>query len=144
MIAVDSNILVYAQREDSHFNTKAKAAVTDLAEGNRPWAIPWPCIHEFLTIVTHPRIYTPPTSLENALLQVECWIESPGLELIGESGDYWPVLKGILSKGKITGPRIHDAKIMAVCLQNGVKTLWSADRDFSRVEGLEIRNPLIG
>lgn len=143
MIAVDSNILIYAQRKDSPFYEAADRELTKLAEGGQIWAIPWPCLHEFLTIVTHPRIYTLPTPLEDALLQVECWLESPRLELIGESGDYWPVLKDLLQKGKIVGPRIHDAKIIAVCKQNGVKILWSADRDFTRVEGLEIKNPLI-
>lgn len=143
MIAVDSNILVYAHRRDSPFHEAADRELTQLSEGGSVWAIPWPCLHEFLGVVTHPRIYDPPTPLPEALIQVECWLESPRLELIGESGDYWPVLKSLLEKGKITGPRIHDARIMAVCLQNGVKTLWSADRDFTRMGGIEIRNPLI-
>ncbi len=143
MIAIDTNILVYSQREDSHFHFNAKAAITELAQGSQLWAIPWPCLHEFLTVVSHPRIYNPPTPLEDALHQIDRWLESPHLEFIGESGDYWPVLKEILKKGNITGPRIHDAKIVAICLQNGVKTLWSADRDFTRAEGLEIINPLI-
>lgn len=143
MIAVDSNILIYAHRKDSPFYEAADRELTKLVEGGRVWAIPWPCLHEFLAIVTHPRIYTPPTPLEDALIQVEYWMESPRLEMIGESGDYWPVLKELLQKGKITGPRIHDAKIIAACLQNGVKTLWSADRDFVRLKGLDIQNPLL-
>lgn len=143
MIAIDSNILVYGHRRDSPFHEAADRELTQLAEGGRIWAIPWPCLHEFVAVVTHPRIYDPPTPLPEALSQVECWLASPRLELIGESGDYWPVLKGLLEKGKITGPRIHDARIMAICLQNGVKTLWSTDRDFTRMEGIEIRNPLI-
>jgi hypothetical protein len=143
MIAVDTNILVYAQREESPFHSPAKKVVTDLAEGSQLWAIPWPCLHEFIVVITHPRIYTPSTPLDDVLKQIDYWLESPHLVLIGESGDYWPGFKELLRKGRITGPRIHDAKIMAVCLQNGVKTLWSADRDFTRMEGLEIRNPLI-
>lgn len=61
MIAVDSNVLVYAHREDSSWYEHANACLVRLAEGRAPWAIPWPCIHEFLAIVTHPRIYNPPT-----------------------------------------------------------------------------------
>lgn len=143
MIAIDSNILVYAHRQDSPFYQKADEAVARLAEEKRAWSVPWPCLYEFLAVVTHPKIYNPPTPLEDALQQVENWLESPHLEVIGESGDYWPVIKRILQKGKITGPRIHDAKIVAICLQNGVKTLWSADRDFTRAGGLEIMNPLL-
>ncbi len=143
MIALDTNILVYSQREDSPFHLQAKKAITGLVEESRAWAIPWPCLHEFLAVLTHPRIFSPPTPLEDALQQVDNWFESPHLELIGESGDYWPVIKQILLKGKITGPRIHDAKIIAICQQNGVKTLWSADRDFTRAAGIEIVNPLL-
>ncbi len=71
MIAVDTNILVYAHREDSLFHAAASRQVTALAEGRVPWAIPWPCLHEFLAIVTHPRIYDPPTPLPSALHQVD-------------------------------------------------------------------------
>lgn len=63
MIALDTNVLVYAHLTDSPFHESALAAVTQLAEGNAPWSIPWPCIHEFFAIVTHPRIYNPPTPL---------------------------------------------------------------------------------
>ena len=71
MIAVDTNILVYAHREDSPWHEVAARQVTFLAEGHTPWAIPWSCVHEFLAIVTHPRIYAPPTPLSLALDQVE-------------------------------------------------------------------------
>ena len=79
MIAVDTNLLVYAHREDSSFYEAAYSCILELAEGHASWAIPWPCIHEFLAIVTHPRIYAPPTPLEKAIDQVEAWIESPRL-----------------------------------------------------------------
>jgi uncharacterized protein len=56
VIAVDTNILVYAHRQDSPFHKAAFRRVAELAEGPATWAIPWPCVHEFLAIVTHPRI----------------------------------------------------------------------------------------
>jgi len=93
--------------------------------------------------VTHPRIYKTPTPLDAALTQIEAWLESPTLHLIGELGDYWPILKALARQGKIIGPRIHDARIAALCLQNNVSLLWSSDRDFSRMEGLKVENPLV-
>lgn len=66
MIAVDTNLLVYAHREDSPWHGAADAAVRRLAEGREAWAIPWACIHEFLGIVTRPGIYDPPTPLKTA------------------------------------------------------------------------------
>jgi len=72
LIAVDSNILVYAHREDTPWHQAADTRGMTLAEIRSPWAIPWPCLHEFLAIVTHPRFYNPPTPLPTALDQVEC------------------------------------------------------------------------
>ncbi len=143
MIAVDTNILVYAHREDSEFHKRADEILTDLANGHQTWAIPWPCIHEFLGIVTYPKIFKMTTPLDLALEEVECWMECPYLSLIGEEKDYWPVLKSVLRSGKIVGPKIHDAKIAAICVQNNVKVFWSADRDFSRMQGLKVENPLL-
>ncbi|MDP2969464.1 MAG: PIN domain-containing protein, partial [Deltaproteobacteria bacterium] len=104
----------------------------------------WPCIHEFLAIVTHPRIYTPPTPLEKALDQVEAWLESPSLVLLSESEDYWQQLRSMLQSGRVSGPQVHDARIAALCQQHGVSELWTIDRDFGRFPGLTVKNPLIG
>ena len=144
MIAVDANILVYSHREDSAFHKPALATIISLAESDALWAIPWPAIHEFLAIVTHPRIYTPSTPMEDALLQVESWIACPSLSLIGESGQiYFQYLAQLLKASRATGARVHDARIAAICLSHGVDELLSADRDFSRFPGLKIRNPLV-
>jgi len=143
VIAVDTNILVYAHRADSPFHDAAQAAVAGLAEGSTLWAIPWPCIHEFLAITTHPRIYKPPTSLELAIDQVDAWMESPTLRLLGEADAHWPVLKMLATRGRIAGPQVHDARIAALCSAHGVRALWSADRDFSRFPGLAAVNPLV-
>ena len=144
MIAVDTNILVYAHREDSPFHAAAIERLTELAEGPATWAIPWPCLHEFLSIVTHPRIYVPPSPLTRALEQVDAWLGSPTLALLAESASHWPTLRALLVAGRVTGPRVHDGRVAALCRQHGVRELWSADRDFSRFAGLAVVNPLIG
>lgn len=144
MIAVATSILVYAHREDSPFHDIAPKRVAELAEGTAPWSVPWPCVHEFLAIVTHPRIYAPPTPLERALDQVDAWINSPSLVLLAESTDHWPTLRELLAAGRIAGARVHDARIAALCWQHGVRELWSADRDFSRFADITIVNPLVG
>jgi hypothetical protein len=143
MIAIDSNILVYSHREDSPWHDAAYRCVTQLAESNSPWAIPWPCIHEFLSIVTHPRIYSPPSPLKIALDQVDAWLESPSLHLLSETGEHWEFLRSMLKSGRITGPVVHDARVAAMCAQHGVTELWTVDRDFSRFPKLKVRNPLI-
>jgi len=143
VIAVDTNILVYAHREDSEWHAVAYAKLGELAEGRGAWAIPWPCVHEFLAIVTHPRIFSPPTPLATAIDQVGAWFDSPSLVLVAESDAHWRTLRETLVNGKITGAQVHDARIAALCLQHGVKELWSADRDFGRFPDLTVVNPLV-
>lgn len=144
MIAVDTNILVYAHREDAQWHDVAYDRLTGLAQGRTPWAIPWPCLHEFLAIVTHPRIYSPPTPMDTAIDQVDAWLESPSLTLLAESEGYWPDLRTTLREGRIVGPLVHDGRVAALCRLHGVRELWSVDRDFGRFPWLTARNPLVG
>lgn len=143
MIAVDSNILIYAHRKDAEWHAPAREKLAGLAQGRGAWAMPWPCIHEFLSIVTHPRIFSPPTPLAAAIDQVEAWLESPSLVLLTESDAHWRTLRETLIGGRIAGAQVHDARIAALCLQHGVKELWSADRDFGRFPSLAVVNPLV-
>ena len=144
MIAVDTNILVYAHREDAPWHDAAYAKIAEVAEGRAPWAIPWPCLHEFLAITTHQRIYSPPTPLAAAIDQVEAWLESPSLVLLSETEGYWPEFRFALEQGRIAGPLVHDARVAAICRDHGVRELWTADRDFGRFPSLTVRNPLVG
>ncbi len=143
MIAVDTNILVYAHRADSAWHAPAVTAVAELANGSAAWAIPWPCVHEFLAVVTHPRIFRPPTPLGRACDQLDAWFESPSLTLLGESPSYWTTFRALALRGKVAGPLVHDGRVAALCLEHGVSALWSADRDFGRFAGLAVRNPLV-
>ena len=143
MIGVDTNILVYAHRKDSPWHDPARKAIKEIAEGQARWALPWACVHEFIAIVTHPRIYKPPSTLEEALDQVSAWLESPSVETVGEDFGYWTVLERLLRDGKVKGPRVHDARVAAVCLFHGVRELWTADRDFGSFSQLGTRNPLL-
>ncbi len=143
MIALDTNILVYAHRRDSRWHTPAARTLETLANGRHAWAIPWPCVHEFYAIVTHPRIYAPATTPSQALAQLRAWRESPGLILLSEDEAYWPSFESVVDHSRITGGAIHDARVAALCLRHGVQELLTADRDFSRFPTLATRNPLI-
>jgi uncharacterized protein len=140
VIAVDTNVLIAAHRVDSPFHDRAIGALSGLT--GRNWAIPWPCLHEFLAIVTHPKIFAPPTPLDEALTAVSTWLDAPMLVLWSEGPAYWEELSALLAGAKVSGPRIHDARIAALCLENGVEELWTADRDFSRFPKLRTKNPL--
>lgn len=143
MIAIDTNLLVYAHREDSEWHVAAKSCLVDLANSGRPWAIAWSSVHEFLAVVTHPRIYSPPTPQTTAFESINAWLGSPDLHLLHEGPGYLDKLERLCVQGRIGGGRIHDARIAAICLNHRVAELWTADRDFSLFPGLRTRNPLI-
>lgn len=143
MIALDTNILVYAHRRDAEWHRPAADLIKSLAEGINQWAIAWPSIHEFLAIVTHRKIYAPPSTLEQAVSQVDAWLASPSIVLLSESDNHWSTLQSLLTKGQVNGPLVHDARIAALCLTHGVTELLTADRDFSRFPALSTRNPLL-
>lgn len=143
MIAVDTNVLVYAHRQDAYLHQEAAGRVRELAENPAPWALLWPCLHEFYSIATHRRIYDPPSSREQAIEQISAWLESPSAVLLSEGETHWAALSALLRQGKITGPLVHDARIAALCLSHGVTELWTADRDFGRFPRLKAVNPLV-
>jgi uncharacterized protein len=144
VIALDTNLLVYAHRSDSPFHGAARTAVESLATSRGPWAIPWPCAHEFFAIVTHPRIYRTPTPAQTALEQLRALRSLARLTFIGETDDHFDRLESLALAGRVVAGAIHDARIAAICLSHGVHELWSADRDFGRFSALTVRNPLVG
>jgi len=143
MIAVDTNVLVHAHREDSEHHVQALAALESLASGRERFAIPWPCIHEFIAITTHPRIFAPPTRIETALEAVSGLVSLPNLILLGEADNHLENLTALASAAAVRGAKIHDARIAAICLSHGVRELWTADRDFSYFPAIKTRNPFI-
>jgi toxin-antitoxin system PIN domain toxin len=143
MIAVDTNLLVYSHREDSEFHARAKELVNQLRLQAIPWAIPWPCIHEFIAIATHPRIFRPSSTLAEALGFLDALFASPQLNLLAEGPGYFEKLRKVSVAARVKGPRIHDARICALCLHHGVSELWSAARDFSAFPQLKVSNPLV-
>lgn len=143
MIALDTNLLVYAYREDSEFHTAAMEQLRPVIEGGSPWALPWTCIHEFIGVVTSGRVYKPASPLANVLGFLDSLMTSPQVQLLSESSGYFEKLRELALAAKLSGPRIHAARIAALCLRHGVRELWTADRDFSAFRQLKTRNPLV-
>lgn len=141
MIAVDTNVLVYAHRTEAPHHERALRAVESLAGSS--WAVPWACVHEFVAVVTNARIFTTPTPIEEAVGALEV-IKDAGALFLAESGDHLQRVGDLLVAGGVAGPKVHDARIAAVCLGHGVKELWTADRDFGYFPALRTRNPLVG
>lgn len=141
MQAVDTNILVFAEIRSSPQHATASALLMRLAEGPTPWAIPWPCIYEFLRVITHPRVYHPPVPLSTALEDLHRILASPMLVLLRETDDHAEIMTRLMTESGATGNMIHDAHIVALCLEHGITELVTGDRDFARFPSLTTRNP---
>jgi toxin-antitoxin system PIN domain toxin len=141
VIAIDTNVLVYARRTEAIHHVEAKQLLAELSEGLRPWAIPWPCVYEFLRVVTHPRVFKPPTPLVKALEDIDRLFDAPALTLLGEGPGHRAHLRNMVTAGRATGNVAHDAHIAALLREHAVREFWTTDKDFHRFPGIPVRNP---
>lgn len=141
MIAVDTNILVYARRTEAPYHERSKRIIEGLALGDRTWALAWPCIYEFVRVVTHPRVFNPPSDLNAVLRDLDSLLHAPSLVLLGEGPSHFSMMRRILTQSRATGNLVHDAHIAALVLEHGVEELITADRDFTRFPGLRVTFP---
>jgi hypothetical protein len=142
VLAVDTNVLVYAHRREAVEHPRAVEVIRELAEGPATWAIPWPCLFEFASVVTNPRIWKEAASTpEQAWRQISAWTASPSIRLVGETQISLELLGRLLVRPRVRGPIVHDARVVAICLAHGVDALLSRDRDFSLFPELRLTNP---
>ena len=141
MIAVDTNMLVSAHRAEMPHHAAARALITRLAAGPTPWAIPWPCLYELVKVITHPRVFRPPTTIEDALALVESLAASPSVVLLGHGPAHVQHFRRAVEDGQMIGSLVHDAHLVALAVEHGVTELLSADRDFRRFRSLVVRDP---
>ena len=134
--AIDTNVLVYAYREEMSRHNDARSLIHRLAEGDTPWAIPVFCISEFLRVVTHRGIFHPATPLEDAVIAIEHILQSPIVRLLLPGDRYWSIFSSVLHRGRVSGNVIFDAQIVALCLEHGVQTIISEDRDLRGFDGI--------
>lgn len=138
MIAVDTNVLIFADREESPLHDVALRILRRLAEGHEAWAVPLFCVGEFLRVVTHDRVFDPPTPMTDAISAVDALLGSPSSRLLVPGDRYLPLLRGVIKESGVRGNLVFDAQIAAVCLEHGATTLLTEDRDFTRFPGLNV------
>ena len=140
MIAVDTNILVYAHRTEAPRHEQALKWLEYLANGQIPWGLPVFCLGEFIRVVTHRRVFDPPSTLEEATGAIQALMESPRIRILSPGSEYFGNLLEALWDGEATGNLVLDAQIVAVCREHGVDTLLTEDRDFKRFSKLRLLN----
>ena len=142
MIAVDTNLLVYAHRREARMGHEAHMVMVGLTEGDKTWAIPWPCCYEFLSVVTNRRIWKDrATTPERAWRQFRAWTASPTNRMLGETDDFRDILERFVKRPHVVGGVVHDARIAAICVAHGIEALLTRDRDFSLFPELRTHDP---
>jgi toxin-antitoxin system PIN domain toxin len=142
VIAIDTNLLVYAHRREMPFHERARAVLTEAVTAAEPVCVPWPCAHEFLAVVSNPRNFKDPTPMEIALDAIKRLLATLSGGFLAEGEGYLNVLEQIVRPAQLQGEIVHDARVAALCVFHGVRVLWSVDRDFSRFGNLMVQNPL--
>ena len=136
MIAVDTNVLIYAHRGETDRHTLALERLSELAQGRTPWALPIFCLAEFTRVVTHLRVFDPPTRLDVALDFLERLVQIPSARLLLPTDEFPAVFADVSRSANVRGNLVFDAQIAAVCAEHGVREILTADRDFSRFDVL--------
>ena len=146
----DVNLLVAAFRKDHAHHTSARRwLAAELAGGSKgggsglPLRLLPPAVAGFLRLVTNPKVFRPPSTVDQAVEQVDVWLASPQAHVLHSGSQHWHILAELSRKTKLQGGQFHDARIAAICIENSVSSLWSADRDFGRFKALKTVNPLV-
>jgi toxin-antitoxin system PIN domain toxin len=143
MIAIDTSILVFAHRPHLEAHARCRSAIEDLVRSGARFAVPWPCLHAFIGVVTNARVFAPPTPVDAAVAFVDDFAALARCQFLGEATRHLAVLADLMRTPGVTGCRVHDARIAAICLSHGVSELWTADRDFSYFPRLRTRNAVV-
>ncbi len=113
-------------------HAEALRQLVSLADGDTPWGVPVFCFAEFLRVVTHPRIFKPPSSIEEAVGALEALLESRTMSVLLPGPRFPSLLTGLIRTSQASGNLVFDAQIAALCQEHLVDRLITLDRDFSR------------
>lgn len=138
MIGVDTNVLIYAHRRESPRHEVALRRITEIAESDAPWGLPVFCLAEFVRVVTHLRVFSPPSALADALEFLDQLLQSPSVRVLLPTPGYPLAFRRVCTSAGVRGNLAFDAQIAAVCREHGIDQLLTADRDFARFAQLKV------
>ena len=139
MIAVDTNVLIYAHRAETSLHEVASRDLVALAQGPSRWGLPVFCVAEFIRVVTHRRVFNPPSTPSQATGFLTDVIASPSCRIVRPGPEFTSLLiETVLGTGA-KGNLVFDAQIVALCREHGIATILTNDRDFDRFRNLNVR-----
>jgi uncharacterized protein len=142
MIAIDTNLLIYAHRSALPEHRAARRAIERASLDPRGWGIPFPCIAEFWSVVTHPESQgggSPPAKARQFLGAL---VLEAGARVWTPHEGSWERVAKLAEDLNVRGPRIFDLQIAMIAFENGATEIWTHDRNFLAFPGLTILDPL--
>ncbi len=138
---LDANLLLYASDEASPFHTRAVGFLEQLARGQDLVYLFWPTVMAYLRIATHSAIFTSPLATADAVANVEALLGLPHVQTSGERDRFWRMWREVAEETSVSGNPVSDVHLVALMRENGIRTIWTNDRDFRRFDGIDARDP---
>ncbi len=136
MIALDTNVLVYAHRSELERHADASTVLRSLTEGSQPFAVPVFVLVEFMRVVTHPRYFSPPSSARQATAFLDAVLGSPACRMLVPGPGFWHRFRDLMSEHRLRGNDVYDVQIGALCQEHRVRRVVTEDRAFGRLTRL--------
>jgi len=138
---IDANVLLHASGESSPVHARARAFVQRLADGPDIAYLFWPTVMAYVRIATHPAVFARPLTATEALGNMEQLLVRPHVRTTGEQGTFWDRFRDVALDAVPTGNAMPHAHLVALMLENDVRTIWTRDRDFRRFPRIEVFDP---
>lgn len=139
--AIDANLLLYASDRQSPFHERAVELLDDIALGPELVYLFWPTVMAYLRVATHPAVFARPLSHADARANVEGLLALPHVQSVGEDDGFWHRFAEVADDVTPTGNLVPDAHLVALMLANGVRTIWTRDRDYRTFTGIRVHDP---
>jgi hypothetical protein len=140
-LTLDANILLYASDASSPRQALAGRLLERVASGPEIAYIFWPTIMAYLRIATHPAVFDRPLPARDAIDNIEALLSRPHVRAPGEPPEFWRRFRSVAADALPAGNLVPDAHLVALMVENEVRTIWTHDRDFRRFKDIEVRDP---
>jgi len=141
MILTDINILVYAFRTDAPSHSNYHQWLEELINSDQAYAISDLVLSGFLRVVTHPRVFNPPSDLASALAFIPVIRNQPNAVNISPGPRHWEIFTRLCQTAGVKGNLVPDAYLAALAIESGSEWI-TTDRDYSRFPQLKWRHPI--
>lgn len=138
---VDANVLLYASDAGSDRRERAVALLEGFAACPDLLYLFWPVVMAYLRIGTHPSVFDQPLDPAVARRNIEGLLSRPNVRAPGEQDGFWRAFERVVEGDVVRGNLVPDAHLVALMRQHGVRTIWTADRDFARFAGIDAKDP---